>query len=64
MIRMKTIRMKIRMPKFYFLINCRSCGHRMKYHTDTKILTGKRKRCVFCGRSISVKDNVVSETSR
>ncbi|MBW2967787.1 hypothetical protein KY362_04835 [Candidatus Woesearchaeota archaeon] len=52
------------MPKIYVLLNCPKCGHQMKYHTDTRILSGKRKRCVFCGKSISVKDNVLKETAR
>ncbi len=46
---------------FFFLVKCPSCGNKMKYHSTTKILSGKKKRCVYCGRSFSVKDHVLNE---
>lgn len=49
------------MVKFYFLLRCPGCGHDMRYHTDTRVLPGKRKSCVYCGRSFTVKDHVVRE---
>ena len=52
------------MNHFYFLVRCPKCGHKMKYMTDSKILSGKSKRCVYCGRSFAVKDRVVKETGR
>ena len=32
----------------------------MKYQTDTHILTGKSKKCVYCGKSFRVKDNLAT----
>jgi transposase-like protein len=49
------------MQRFYFLLKCPKCGHGMKYHTDTKILSDKRKRCVYCGRNFKVKDHVLKQ---
>ncbi|MBS3131786.1 hypothetical protein J4212_05110 [Candidatus Woesearchaeota archaeon] len=39
----------------FFLLRCPKCKNTMKYHTDTKILTEKRKKCVYCGFSMSVR---------
>ena len=49
------------MNKFYFLLMCPNCGNKMKYHTTTIILSGKNKRCVYCGKSFSIKDRVVKQ---
>ncbi|MBU2560886.1 MAG: hypothetical protein KKD17_01215 [Nanoarchaeota archaeon] len=49
------------MPKFYFLLKCPGCGHDMLYHTDSRILSDKRKSCVYCGRSFKAKEHVVKE---
>ncbi|NQU79201.1 hypothetical protein HQ545_05540 [Candidatus Woesearchaeota archaeon] len=46
---------------FYFLLRCPGCGHNMKYHTITRILSDKRKSCVYCGRSFKVKEHVLKE---
>jgi transcription initiation factor IIE alpha subunit len=52
------------MSAFYFLLRCPKCGHDMKYHTTTKVLSEKRKRCVYCGHSFKAKDHVMKETGR
>ena len=52
------------MSAFYFLLRCPGCGHDMKYHTGTRVLAEKRKRCVYCGRSFRVRDHVVKEAKR
>ncbi|MBW2971432.1 hypothetical protein KY359_00200 [Candidatus Woesearchaeota archaeon] len=49
------------MEKFYFLLRCPGCGHDMKYHTTTKVLSDRRKSCVYCGRSFKAKDHLVKE---
>lgn len=50
--------------KYYFLVKCPGCGNNMKFHTDTKILADKRKRCVYCGKSFKVKEHILKETTR
>lgn len=42
-----------------FLLKCSNCGHDQKYHTDNLILTGKKKRCVYCGKTFSVRSHLV-----
>ena len=49
---------------FYFMVKCPGCGHDMKYMTDSKILTGKNKKCPYCGKSFRVKDRVMKEVGR
>ncbi|MFC1727862.1 hypothetical protein ACFLZ7_00145 [Nanoarchaeota archaeon] len=44
-----------------FQLRCPACKQKMKYGTDTRILTKKRKRCVYCGRSFSVRNNLIKE---
>ena len=39
------------------LLLCPKCKNKMKYQTTDIYLTGKRKRCVYCGNSFKVKDN-------
>ncbi|MFC1741233.1 hypothetical protein ACFL3V_01725 [Nanoarchaeota archaeon] len=51
------------MGKFYFKLKCPKCGHKMLYHTDTKILSDKRKSCVYCGKSFKVKEHIVNEVT-
>jgi len=49
------------MGMFYFLLRCPHCGHGMRYHTDTNILSDKRKRCVYCGKSFGAREHVVKK---
>ncbi len=42
-----------------FLLKCPKCKHDMKYESRDMYLAGKRKRCVYCGTSFSVKVNLV-----
>lgn len=46
------------MPKI-LIVQCKKCGHKMKYMPSSMILTGKKKPCVYCGHSISVSQAVV-----
>ncbi len=43
------------------VLKCPKCGNKMKYQTTDIYLTGKRKRCVYCGKSFKVKDNRISQ---
>ena len=52
------------MSKFYFILGCPGCGHDMMYHTDTRVLAGKSKRCVYCGRYFQVKLHVLKEVKK
>jgi transposase-like protein len=42
-----------------FLLKCPKCKHDMKYESRGMYLSGKRKKCVYCGHSFNVKDNLV-----
>ena len=42
-----------------FLVKCPRCGHTMQYQCMTKGIFGKTKKCVYCGKSFSVKERVV-----
>ncbi|MFH1591401.1 MAG: hypothetical protein ABIC95_05750 [archaeon] len=42
-----------------FLLMCPHCGKQMQYHTYSQILTGKRKSCVYCGKSFGVRAHIV-----
>jgi len=46
---------------YMFLLRCPKCRNQMKYHTSCLILAGKKKRCVYCGRTYAVKDNIVKK---
>ena len=41
------------------LLQCPKCKNKMKYMTQSSVLTGKRKRCVYCGRSYAVRKQMV-----
>jgi len=43
------------------LLKCPKCGHKMKYEARNMTLTGKRKRCVYCGFSIGINKNIVKK---
>ncbi|MFH1053312.1 MAG: hypothetical protein V1740_02735 [Candidatus Woesearchaeota archaeon] len=42
-----------------FKLLCPKCKNSMNYQSTTKILTGKRKRCVYCGHSFATKDHIL-----
>ena len=44
-----------------FLLKCPNCKHNMKYQGRDVILVKKRKKCVYCGFSMSVKDSIVKK---
>ncbi len=43
------------------LLQCPHCGNRMKYQGGSGSLAGKRKQCVYCGKSYSVAGHAVSQ---
>lgn len=43
-----------------FLLKCPNCGNQMKYASASKLVKGKRKRCVYCGKSFEVSTHTVS----
>jgi len=45
------------------ILQCPQCKHNMKYQGRTSVLGGKRKQCVYCGKSFAVKSNIISKTS-
>jgi len=46
------------------LLICPKCKNRMKYQSQDKILTGKRKACVYCGRSFLVRENILKKVDK
>lgn len=44
-----------------FLLQCPKCNHRMKYHNMTSSLDKKRKVCVYCGFSMSLRKAIVKK---
>lgn len=42
-----------------FLLRCPKCKNKMMYQAMDSKLMGKRKSCVYCGRSFSVKENII-----
>jgi hypothetical protein len=44
-----------------FLLKCPKCKHDMKYESRDIYLRGKRKRCVYCGFSMNVRDNIIKK---
>ena len=46
------------------LIKCPKCKHDMKYESREGYLSGKRKRCVYCGFSMNIRDNLVRKLEK
>ncbi len=44
-----------------FLLKCPKCGNKMKYQSKGIVLTGKRKRCVYCGKSYKIRDSIIKK---
>jgi len=42
-----------------YLVVCPQCRNHMKYDTKDTLLAKKVKRCVYCGRSFSVRQNLL-----
>lgn len=43
------------------LLRCPKCKQTMKYQAMSMLLFKKRKKCVYCGFSYKVKDNIVKK---
>jgi hypothetical protein len=41
-----------------FLLQCPKCKNKMKYHTNTSVVSDKRKACVYCGKSFKIIENI------
>jgi len=46
------------------ILMCPKCKNRMKYQSSNVILTGKRKQCVYCGRSFKVRENLIEKENK
>jgi hypothetical protein len=44
-----------------FLLRCPNCKNQMKCNPKGNVLSGKSKRCVYCGKSFSVKNNIIQQ---
>ncbi len=47
-----------------FLLVCPHCKNRMKYQAKSMILAGKRKSCVYCGKSFNVKGQIIKKVDK
>lgn len=43
-------------------LQCPKCKNRMKYQSKSKILSGKKKRCVYCGFSIGISRAILQNS--
>ncbi len=46
---------------YVFKLKCPYCGNEMLYSSKTRFIKGKRKRCVYCGKSFEVSSAVVKD---
>jgi hypothetical protein len=44
-----------------FLLRCPKCKQTMNYQPQTKGITSKSKKCVYCGRGFVVRKNIVKK---
>jgi len=44
-----------------FLLKCPKCNNTQNYQSSTITLTGKRKKCVYCGNSFKVHENILKK---
>ncbi|MBI2557855.1 hypothetical protein HYW20_00890 [Candidatus Woesearchaeota archaeon] len=43
------------------LLQCPKCKNRMKYQSKDSFLSGKKKRCVYCGFHIMVNMAIIKK---
>ncbi len=44
-----------------FLLQCPKCKNKMKYQGKDMYLAGKKKRCVYCGFSMSIGKAIIKK---
>ena len=44
-----------------FLLQCPKCKNRMKYQSKDTYLSGKKKKCVYCGKSFAVNKSFIKK---
>lgn len=49
------------MMKMILLLKCPKCKNSMKYMPLKQGVIGKSKKCVYCGKSFNVRDNIVKK---
>jgi hypothetical protein len=42
------------------LLKCPKCGNKMLYQARERVLSGKKKTCVYCGSSFSVSGHIIA----
>ncbi len=47
--------------KMMFLLRCPKCKNNMKYQTSKPISEKNKKRCVYCGFSMSVRKSTLKK---
>ena len=58
--KIKNPKKKLQRDTKMFLLQCPKCGNRMLYQSKDKILSGKKKACVYCGHSFKVSEHIIS----
>ena len=46
------------------LLQCPNCKNRMKYQSTDGYVFKKVKKCVYCGRSFKVSENIVGNKTQ
>ncbi|MBI1970285.1 hypothetical protein HYS47_00910 [Candidatus Woesearchaeota archaeon] len=44
-----------------YLLRCPKCKNTMKYDARTLFLSASRKRCVYCGVSFRVREQIIGK---
>jgi len=53
--------MILRKANKMLLLKCPKCKNNMKYQSMDGNIIGKSKRCVYCGRSFKIRDNIIKK---
>jgi uncharacterized protein YbaR (Trm112 family) len=43
------------------LLRCPKCKNNMRYNSTSVYPADRRKRCVYCGKSYKIKDNIIKK---
>ena len=44
-----------------FLLQCPKCKNKMKYNSQGALSEKNKKRCVYCGKSFSVRNHIIQK---
>ena len=47
-----------------FLLQCPNCKNKMKYQTPKPLTEKNRKRCVYCGKSFKIREQIIKKIEK